>query len=118
MYGNKSKMSLETQSITLSEAISKQPNGIVLVFSYYTDGAIQNYNFNSFFVSKHLVALQKGCGHSFTMFASGFATGATKYLYINDTTITGYAGNQGGGTGATGISYSNSNYVLRYVIGV
>ena len=49
---------------------------------------------------------------------AGFSTFAGKYLYINDTSITGHANNTATGTGACGIKYTNANYVLRYVIGV
>ena len=39
-------------------------------------------------------------------------------LYINNEYITGHASNNALGTGASGITYTNNAFVLRYVIGV
>ena len=110
----------DTQSLNLAEPISKQANGIVLVFSRYSDGA-KDDNFNTFFMSKKMVELKAGCGHTFTMFRSAsnpFAEACVKYLYIEDTKITGHAQNDDTGTGGCGITYNNKAFVLRYVIGV
>ncbi len=109
----------ESHIITLNEPISKQPNGIVLVFSRYASGTVGDHNFNSFFVPKVLVAEKSGMGHMFIMGADPtFLVMAAKYLYIKDTTITGHAGNIATGTSTTGITYTNNGFVLRYVIGV
>lgn len=106
--------------ITLPEPISKQPNGIVLVFSRYANGEVADTNFNSFFVSKHFVAAKPGNGHMFALWATPtFEVAAGKYLYINDGSITGHANNSATGTSSTtGITYTNNAFVLRYVIGV
>lgn len=108
-------------TITLSEAISSQPNGIVLVWSFYdTDTAAPaDYYFNSFFIPKYLVSAKPGMEHSFFL-TSGNTLNlcAAKSLYINNTTITGEDGNGNGATGGSGIKYYNNLYVLRYVIGV
>lgn len=104
---------------TLSDLISNQPNGVVLVFSRYSSNAVQNYHFNSFFVSKYMVAQHPGCGHTFTMTTDGtFSLFAAKYLYIHDGTIVGNDQNNVSGTGSSGIIYNNAGFVLRYVIGV
>ena len=108
----------ETHSINLSEAVSKQPNGIVLVFSKYADGAAQENNFNSFFVPKLFVTSHAGYGNAFTMMDINFGQVCHKYLYINDTYISGHANNDATGTGTSGITYANNKFVLRYVIGV
>lgn len=105
-------------TITLSENVSAQRSGISLVFSEYVDGEAKNQTFVSFFVSKKLVASHAGCGHCFTMTNSNLAYFATKYLYIHDTTITGHDNNGLTGTAASGITYTNNRFVLRYVIGV
>lgn len=106
------------QTITLSEAISKQVSGVVLVFSRYSANTAQNYHFNSFFVHKALVAAHPGVGQQFMMTTDGsFSVVATKYLYLNDTSISGNANNIEAGT-ANGITYANNGFVLRYVIGV
>lgn len=108
----------DTQTATLSEKVSAQSNGIVLVFSEYYDKEVKNYTFVSFFVPKRAVANHGGCGHSFTMCTSNLVYIATKYLYIHDTKIVGHAHNDDVGTAASGIKYTNNRFVLRYVIGV
>ena len=105
--------------ITLSEKVSQQPSGIVLVFSRYSGGAAQNYHWNEFFVSKEWVRRHPGTGHSFMMTNDGlFGLMASKYLYIHDDKIGGNDVNGESGTGASGIIYNNAGFVLRYVIGV
>lgn len=104
---------------TLSEKVTEQPSGIVLVFSRYADGAVQNYGINSFFVPKALISELNGYGNVFTMQSSSkFGIYCAKYLYIHDDKIVGHADNSASGTSATGITYNNSAFVLRYVIGV
>lgn len=105
-------------TVTLSEAVSKQPNGIVLVFSRYSSGTAQDYHFNHFFVHKAFVAAHPGVGSHFMMSTDGsFGVIASKYVYINDGSIVGNAINQSTGT-SNGITYNNAGFVLRYVIGV
>ena len=107
------------QTATLSEKVSEQPNGIVLVFSRYVGGVAENYAFNSFFVPKILIDTHHGTGHTFTMNSSAiFGVLGAKYLYLHDTEITGNADNNKSGTASSGITYNNAGYVLRYVIGV
>lgn len=107
-----------SHEIALTEAISEQANGIVLVFSRYSSSTAQNYNWNHFFVPKSFVALHDGTGSQFLLSSDGsFATLASKYLYISDKLIKGHANNTLTGT-ASGITFSNNSFVLRYVIGV
>lgn len=101
----------------LSEPVSEQANGIVLMFSKYEGGVLEN-NYNSFFIPKILVTTHKGYGHAFTMMDTNFGQVCHKYLYINDEYITGHANNNATGTGTSGIKYANNKYVLRYVYGV
>ena len=101
----------------LSEPILNQPNGIVLTFSRYANGEVQDTNFHQFFIPKAFVLQKNGFGHTFFMAANKFALISTKYLYINNTHITGHADNNAKGT-ANGITYDNSAFVMRYVIGV
>lgn len=109
----------ESQKITLSEPILAQPNGVVLVWSPYIDGAAQNYGFTTHFIPKYHIQAHAGVGMDFSMFRQCFSRAACKYLYVNNTTITGHANNTTAGTGTqTGIQYDNSYYVLRYVIGI
>lgn len=100
----------------LKEAISKQRNGIVLVFCAYNGTNDTNYNWQTFFVPKQLVALSTS-GHTFNLNRGKFTYTGTKYLYIYDTYIKGHDDNNLSGTN-NGISYDNSKFVLRYVIGV
>lgn len=108
-----------SQTVTLAEPVSKQRSGIVLVFSRYSSGVAQNYHFQTFFVPKYQISRHTGCGHTFMLTTDGtFGLFASKYLYINDTTIVGNDVNTAVGTGECGIKYTNNGFVLRYVIGV
>ena len=101
----------------LSEKITDQMSGVVLVFSRYENGAVVDNNFQFFFVPKAFINLLKGYGCSFVLAANKFGAVATKYLYINDTYITGHVDNNVSGT-VNGITFNNAAFVMRYVIGV
>jgi hypothetical protein len=107
----------QTQTFIGGQKVSQQENGIVLIFSAYSDGKAQDYSFNTFFVPKYAISTFSGKGFNFVMSASKFGYVATKYIYITDTTVKGNADNTASGT-ANGITYNNSAFVLRYVIGV
>lgn len=107
-----------SQTASLSELVSKQLTGILLVFSAYSDSTAQNYNWNSFFVSKKHVISHAGAGCTFVMCGSNFGNMCTKYLYISDDKIVGNDNNTASGTATSGITFNNSTFVLRYVIGV
>lgn len=108
-----------SHTISLSEKVSQQKSGIVLVFSRYSGGKVQNYHWNSFFISKEWVRLHGGTGCSFILTTDGlFGLMASKYLYIHDDKIGGNDVNGEAGTGASGIKFENNAFVLRYVIGV
>lgn len=102
---------------TLKEQISKQPNGIVIIFSSYSNGAENDYNWVQCFVPKETVNYNKNGGHSFFLVNNNFSKIAAKYLYITDNTIRGHADNTLTGT-KNGVTYANNGYVMRYVIGV
>lgn len=107
------------QTITLSEAVSKQANGIVLVWSEYTDSAAVNANFNMFYVPKWFETAHEAKGVAMTVISATFNVAASKYVYISDTTIAGYANNGAAeATKTCGIKTSPQKFVLRYVIGV
>lgn len=110
------------QTVTLSESISAQPHGIVLVFSRFNPETqeVQSHNFNYHFIPKAMIGSLGGgtYGSSFIMATSNFALAASKYLYFTDTTIKGHESNTAVGTAASGIKYNNNTFVLRYVIGV
>lgn len=102
----------------LSEKVSDQPNGIVLVFSKYSNGEAQDNNYNMFFVPRVFVTTKNGYGCGFTMMDTNFGQVCHKYLYVNDAQITGHERNNATGAGTSGITYANNAYVMRYVIGV
>jgi hypothetical protein len=107
----------ETHKITLSEPVSAQPSGILIVFSRYINGAAEDTNFQHFFIPKAFIATKAGFGHTFFLTANKFAVNATKYLYINNTQITGHVDNSATGT-VNGITFNNAGFVMRYVIGI
>ena len=109
----------DSQTATLSEAISAQANGIVLVWSYYVDGASDNSNFNMTYIPKHFTTLHLGKGVTSIMSNGSMNVVASKYVYVSDTKITGYSGNDDAATVKdTGVTSTSKNFVLRYVIGV
>jgi len=108
-----------SDTINLSSPVSKQKNGIVLVFSRGGGAdAPENSNFNYFFVPKYTVSIHGGAGSCFQMNTVNYSLMASKYLYIRDATISGNDLNYTDGTGSTGVKYNNTTYCLRYVIGV
>lgn len=102
----------------LSEKISEQMNGIVIVFSRIGEGVAQNDNFASFFVPKYVIEKHPGLGMNFFMSHSSFEYCGAKYLYISDQKIVGHANNSLTGTSAVGIKFENNRFIMRYVIGV
>lgn len=101
------------QAAGLSEKVSDQKNGIVLVFSLYKDGAAVMNNSNAFFVPKQLAGIYM----TFVMGAVTFSSVATKSIMIHDDKLTGFATNTQSGT-TNGITYNNAGWVLSRVIGV
>lgn len=94
-----------SQSITLSDTISNQTNGIVLVFCAYKNGAAQNYNWAFTFIPKYFVVAVPGAG-TFHVMGGTEGVSNTKYIYVYNNKLTGNKAND------------NDGYVLRYVIGV
>lgn len=106
------------QTVTLSESIHNQPNGIVLIFSRYSNGTAQDYDFHHFFIPKYHVLVNDGKGSNFMMCDSTGAVMARKYLYISGSSITGHTNNTATGATSCGITWTNNSFVLRQVIGV
>ena len=104
---------------TLSENITAQKHGIVIVFSGYdtTTSKVLNYRWNSYFIPKHVVSANDGTQHSFAMSVSDFTLIGAKALTIYDGYIAGQSANTKNGTNS-GVTYNNNNFVMRYVIGV
>lgn len=105
-------------TINLSQPVSAQKQGIVLVFSAFTDGAAGDYWWHHFFVPKNTVVGSPASGHCFTMAAGNFSLVAMKYLMIADRQIKGHDNNNLTGTSASGITFTNNRFVLRAVYGV
>ena len=101
----------------LSQNVSAQVNGIVLVLSAYSNGQAQNYQWVTHYVPKWVVSAHSGAGVCVQCSTVGFSKVGCKYLYVYDGRITGNADNNSTGT-ASGITYDNHYWVLRAVIGV
>lgn len=106
--------------ITLKESISKQSTGIVLIFSLFRDDAVEDVSIHSFFVPRAQIQyLFSGAPHLFMMgINSNLSIFGSKYVYITDNTLRGFSGNTASGTAQSGITFDNSKFVLRYVLGV
>lgn len=103
----------DTQTLTLSEKISGQPNGAVFLFSKYADDTWVNAEWTSYFVPKCFVKYFNGNGIAM----SDPYYGTFKYLYVSDTSVKGHDINNGSGTN-NDVKYDNRKHVLRYIIGV
>lgn len=109
----------ENQRAILSEPVSSQHSGIVLVWSGYNpdSNAAEANNFNAFFVPKLAVAANPGVGWSFLMTRGG-NIGIRKYVYINDASIVGNSANSNTSYALFGQTCNNRRMALRYVYGV
>ena len=106
----------ENQTANLTERISEQNTGIVLVFSSYTPGeGSHDYGWYEYFIPKTIVTLKPGGGHHALIpdNSMNYGVRSCKYLYVFDDHISGNAYN----VGVHG-NINNSLVVLRYVIGV
>lgn len=115
----------ELQKITLSEKISEQPSGIILVWSVYNSSQTQNYHYCFNFIPKYVLSLPKesdsanGVDIDLFLCAGGVGGGyaGVKCLSITDDVIYGNAGNDDI-KNIQGIECRNNTWVLRAVIGV
>lgn len=105
----------ESQTITLSEAVSAQPNGIILVWSWYEDSAVDNSCFVHTFIPKHHTLNHASCGvccEAICMYGH-----MMKYVYVHDTKVTGHFSNNDT-LAYGGVTQANNKFVLRYALGV
>lgn len=100
----------------LSQKVSEQPLGIILVWSAYSSG-IQNYDFVYQFVPKIHVLRHNGYGVSQFLVNSIMGKVGSKYVYVYDDHILGHAQNDKTGT-VSGITYANNYWALRNVYGI
>lgn len=98
--------------------VSDMPNGIVLVWSAYTDNGAEDYCWNYTFVPKEHVANRNGGGVSaFLAGSASFTYAAFKYVKVYDNKVEGSDLNT---TDATigGIQSKPKKFVLRKIIGI
>lgn len=108
-----------SQTINLSQKVSEQKSGIVLVWQAYSDGQVQPWDFNFTFIPKWQVITNSSRGNCCFLTGSNGNSIGTKYVYIYDDKI---VGNDINGNGATkrnsGITTTNNHWVLTHVLGV
>lgn len=107
-----------SQTAYLSESVSSQKTGIQLIFSSYENstGTVKDYNFRPYTFLKSFIPSSGTRTCSFTLHSPTYAYMGSKELYVGNTRIIGSQWNTVAGT-ASGITYDNKNWVLRYVIG-
>lgn len=122
LYQGEGLFMTENQSITLSEKISQQPTGIVIIWSAYRDGQSQNFHWYFQFVPKFILSLPTTTNRFDTdifLCAGGQSQyAAMKELTITDDVIYGRIGNSSNKLVVNGITCVNNEWVLRAVIGV
>jgi hypothetical protein len=107
-----------SHTVELFEPVSKQRSGIVLAWSAYVNGEAGNYDWFYHFIPKYHIKAHSGAGVTTGIICS--STGGNigkKYVYIHDDKIVGNDNNQGTAT-INGITFNNSYWILRHIIGV
>lgn len=112
-------------SVTLSDAVTSQVNGVVLVFSAYdeSESSVKDVSWNEIFIPKQAITYGTGklrVSQLTIVEASGdnhVMRFGFKWLYLTDTTISGNSFNVSSNT-MNGVTYTNNKFVLRYVIGM
>lgn len=109
-----------SQTINLSQKVSEQKNGIVLMWQAYVDGKPQSYDFNYTFVPKHHTLVFPAGGVTCWLSNSSGNIVATKYIYVYDDKIKGNGINGLGSTtrSGSGVITNSAHWVLTYVLGV
>lgn len=106
------------QQSTLSAAVSAQPHGVVLAWSAYSGNTVYDYDWYYMFIPKHHIANHANAGIGSGLMASSDGSKiGRKYIYLYDTVVVGNDYNTSTAT-ASSITFNNSYWVLRYVIGV
>lgn len=119
LYGPDYYFMSGSNTINLSQKVSEQKNGIVLVWQAYSDNAPQPWDYNFTFIPKWQVITNSSRGVScFLVNSTGTILG-TKYVYLFDDKIKGHNENSTGSTKRnSGITTTNNYWVLTYVLGV
>lgn len=106
-------------TINLSQKVSEQKTGIVLVWQAYSDNKPQPWDYNFTFIPKWQVITNSSRGVVCYLATSQASKIGTKYVYLFDDKIKGHNENSTGATkGNSGITTTNNYWVLTYVIGV
>ena len=108
-----------SQTATLSQKVSEQQHGIVLVWQAYDNGSAKPWHYNFCFVPKWQAITNPGRGVSMWLTNDVGSQVASKYIYISDDRITGHNNNGSGETErGSGIYVTNNHWVLTCVLGV
>ena len=117
MLWSGSLLMIADNTADLSEAVSRQQSGIVLVFSRYISNTAQDYYYSCHFFPKQILTVVSSASATYLMATSKLEAISAKYVKIADTAITGDAANNATGT-ANGVTFNNGQFALRFVIGV
>ena len=108
-----------SQTIKLSQKVSEQKNGIILVWQAYANGEPKYYDFNYTFIPKQHILIHESSGVTCWLSNSSGNIIATKYVYVSNNQIQGNDLNSTGATNrASGIITTSNHWVLTYVLGV
>lgn len=111
MYGS--------QTAYLSQKLSEQQHGIVLVWQAYDNGSAKNWHFNYNFIPKWHALNKAGTGVSLWLTNDVGSQVASKYIYVYDNKLVGHDSNSNGETSrGSGINVTNNHWVLTCVLGV
>lgn len=100
--------------IELSESLSKQKTGIVLVWALDGSDRIENIYYK--FIPKEAVSLFGETTHTIFLCTTNFTKTACKSVIVKDDCILGNQYNMAEGQ-HNGIIFNNADYTLRYVLG-
>lgn len=102
----------DAQTVALSQSVSSQNTGIILVWSLYSGGTAQDNSWSYTYVPRwHVEGLPQGTGASRgirCLLGNASLDPVSKYIYVNNTTITGHADN---------VTGNGTSRVLRRVLG-
>lgn len=107
-------------TINLSQKVSEQKTGIILIWQAYANNEPKYYDFNYTFIPKQHILIHEGAGVTCWLGNSTGNTIATKYIYVYDDKLVGNSVNETGTTtrSGSGIITNSKNWVLTYVLGV
>ena len=104
----------DTQTCNLSETVSSQSHGVILVWSLYnpSTGSVVGADWVYTVVAKDHA---KANGVDVPLMSGSY--NGWKYVYVHDDKITGYASNSSSSTTVGNVQRTNNRWVLRRVLG-